>query len=249
MLALAAGLAVVTGIVSATEHPAPGITTAIVVNHQGREVLHFGVKASGLKSAQKLAIRVTAVTFIAKTASSGSTVFRTPLYVESLGPNSAGEINQQAEVLVPPAPANDLEVQAGTGTLPQCYRAYEPAAAAQPPNCSRLHIVRPFEKPQLTIAWRNDRHSQAGLFVHVSAHDLGEHRIVLRIVDALSHHLIIATSWPPTETGLISKSITAIVPASTQRLCVAASTTQTTPSCFPPAGSGTAFVREVAPAP
>jgi hypothetical protein len=245
MLAAAAVLAVITGIVSATERPEPGITTAITVNHQGRQVFRFAVKDSGLKSAEKMTIRVTALTYLA----SSKTPLRTPLYGESRGPNYAGDINQQGEVLVPPAPANDLEVQAGINRLEECSGPNAAATAVEHPGCSRLHIGRAFEKPQLTIAWRNDRHSGAGLFVHVTAHDLGEHRIVLRIVDSARHRLIVAASWPPTASGIISKSLTAIVPASTRRVCVAASSTQATPTCFPPAGSGTAYIRELVPSP
>jgi hypothetical protein len=237
LLAIAAVLAVITGIVSATERPDAGITTAIAVNRQGRQIFRFAVKDSGLKSSEKMTIRVTALTYLANS----KVPLRTPLFGESLGPNTAGDINQQGELLVPPAPANDLEVQAGLKKLEECSGPNASATEAEHPGCSRLHIVRAFEKPQLTIAWRNDRHSRAGLFVHVTAHDLGEHRIVLRIVDSASHHLIVTASWPPTASGIISKSLTAIVPGFTRRLCVAASTTQSEPTCFPPGGSGTSI--------
>jgi hypothetical protein len=251
MLAAAAIVAMLTGIASAVEHPEPGITTAIVINHQGQKVFRFGVKDSGLKSSSKMTIKVTSVAFVTNEDTDKPEVLRTPLYVESLGPNSVGNIDQQGEVPVPPAPANDLEVQAGIGALEQCdsESTFSTSEAPEHPGCTHLHIARLFEKPQLTISWRNDRHSRAGLFVHVSAHDIGEHRVVLRIIDANSHHRILIASWPPTAGGIISKAITAIVPGATRRLCVAASTTQTTPTCSPPPGSGTAFVLTLAPPP
>ena len=149
---------------------------------------------------------------------------------------------------MPPAPVSDLEVQAGVGELTLCGTD-EPSKKTAHSGCSRLHIARPFEKSQLTIAWRNDRHSGAGLFVHMSAHDLGEHRVVLRISDSATHHTILEANWPSSESGIISKSITAIVPVVTRKLCVAASTTLLTPSCSAPEGSGTAFVRELTPRP
>ncbi len=250
LLAVAVVLAVIIGIKSATERPEPGITTAIVVNHQRRQIFRFAVKDSGLKSSDKMTIKVTAVAFVTDRRTNKTEVLRTPLYVESLGPDSAGNINQQGEVPVPPAPINDLEVQAGIGELTSCQSDNKSPNKAESPGCSRLHVVRHFEKPQLTISWRNDRHSRAGLFVHVSAHDLGEHRVVLRILGAASpHHTILAASWPPTAVGIISKSITAIIPVKTKRICVAASTTQTKPGCSVRPGSGTALVREFVPAP
>jgi hypothetical protein len=246
ILASAAILALITGVVSATDKADPGMTTAIVTNSQKQQVLRFGVKDSGLKSTEKMTIKVTALTYI---AGKGEPL-RTSLYAESLGPSYGGNIDQQAEVSVPPAPANDLEVQAGIDQLAKCNGGPETTTTKiEQPGCSRLHIVRLFEKPQLTTSWRNDRHNRAGLYIHVRARDLGEHRVVLRVFDAVAHHVILTANWPAPANGLISKSITAIVPRGSRRLCVAASTTQGAPTCSPPAGSGTAFVKERAPRP
>ncbi|HEX3434438.1 MAG TPA: hypothetical protein VHT25_10295 [Solirubrobacteraceae bacterium] len=246
ILASAAILALITGVVSATDKSDPGITTAIITNSQKQQALRFGVKDSGLKSTDKMTIKVTALTYIL----GNDKPLRTSLYAESLGPSYAGDIDQQAEVPVPPAPANDLEVQAGIAQLAECNGGPEATTTkVEQPGCSRLHVGRLFEKPQLTTAWRNDRHNGAGLYIHVRARDLGEHRVVLRVFDAVAHHTILTANWPAPANGLISKSITAIVPRRIRRLCVATSTTQGTPTCSPPAGSGTAFVKERAPGP
>ena len=93
LLALAAIFALITGIASSTEQPEPGITTAIVVNHQGERVLRFGVKDSDVKSSQKLTIKVNAVTAVTSMG-----MGTTPLYIESLGPTASGDIDQHGEV-------------------------------------------------------------------------------------------------------------------------------------------------------
>ncbi|HEV7527316.1 MAG TPA: hypothetical protein VGO29_00275 [Solirubrobacteraceae bacterium] len=242
-LAAAAIAALWTGIESAVERASPGITTSIS-DVRGVKALRFDIKDSGLKSSDKLTIKVQALTAILNPKTKKSEIVPAALYAATVGPNSAGNVDQAGTLAVPPAPANDLEVQAWVGKKESCYGRHLTG-----PGCATVHITRSFEKPQLTVAWRNHRHSGAGLFIHVSAHDVAEHRIVLRVVDAKTFRRLLIASWPPTASGTISKAVTAIVPASTRRVCVAASAVRARPNCSPPRGSGTASALTLTPPP
>jgi hypothetical protein len=244
LLGAAAIMALVTGIESAVERASPGITTSISGAH-GVKVLHFDVKDSGLKSSDKLTIKVRALTATVNLKTRKSETAAATLYAATVGPTSAGNVDQSGALAIPPAPAGDLEVQAWVGKKESCYSTSRTTG----PGCESVHITRLFEKPQLTVGWRNHRHSRAGLFIHISAHDLAEHRVVLRVIDANTFRRLLVASWPPTASGTLSKAITTIIPASTQRLCVATSAVRARPNCSAPRGSGTAFVLTLAPPP
>ena len=237
-LVLATSAAVWTGVAFASERPEPSITAGILTTH-GHNMLRFEIKDSGLGSNDRMTVKIHALT----TTNNGVTP--TPLYSASLGPNSTGIVDHAGEVAVPPAPANELEVQAWVGKQYTCYENNVTAHT----GCVTVQISRPFEKPQLTVSWRNPRHSRAGLFVFVSARDVSEHRAVLRVVDANRHRQLLVTSWPSSATGDISKAITAIIPPSTRRLCVAVSNTEPRPDCSFHPGSGNAYALTTVPSP
>jgi hypothetical protein len=139
---------------------------------------------------------------------------------------------------VPPAPANDVELQAWVGKQHNCYA--EDAIAST--GCTKLHVTRRFEKPQLALAWRDAAHGGAGLGITLSAHDIADHRVVLRVIDAQSNRQLLSAVWPSDGDGSVSEATTAIIPRSTSEVCVAASTTEALPTCSAPPGSGDASV-------
>lgn len=230
-LAAATIAALGTGIASAKERPEPTVTAQIVTDGQDRGTLHFGVKDTGLRSRDKMGVQVRSID--ASTNPATATI----LYAASLGPNGGGEIDHSGEVTVPPAPANDVELQAWVGTRHTCSMKEGVAST----GCVKLHVNRLFEKPQLTVAWRDPFHSAAGLTVALSAHDIAGHRVVLRILAAGGHQLLGAT-WPSSGAGSVDETLTAIIPRATSQICVAASTTEDAPSCTAPPGSGDAAV-------
>jgi hypothetical protein len=162
----------------------------------------------------------------------------TPLYTATLGPDSSGKVDRIGEVAVPPSPVSDIEVQAWVKTPHDCYKKDVAAST----GCTTVHLTRLFERPQLTLSWRNPRHDGAGVFIVLTARDIADHRAVLRVVDAIRHRTILITSWPASATGNVNKAITAIIPPSVRELCVAASTTRARPDCAEHAGSGDASV-------
>lgn len=236
LLALAVGAAVLTGIAFARERPEPSITASIVAVH-GRTMLRFEIRDTGLKANDRMTIKVRAL------ALSPKPIGVTALYTATLGPNASGAVDRSDTVAVPPAPYNDLEVQASLGETHTCYEEEVEARA----GCTTVHVTRLFERPQLTISWRNPRHSGAGLFISLTARDVAEHRAVLRVADADTHKRLLAASWPSSATGNIHKAITVVIPHSTKMLCIAASTTESKPQCFAHAGSGTAWILTDAP--
>lgn len=241
LLAGAALAALATGIFSALDRPDPSITANISTDQKGRMMLHFEVKDSSLTSSNRMTIKVKAL------AADNSATSTTPLYTAALGPDSSGAVDHRGEVQVPPAPANDVEVQAGVGSPNSCYGKGKPKASG--PGCVRVHITRSVERPQLTIAWRNRRHSGAGLFIQLSAHDVAGRQLALRVVDANTFRRLLLASWPARANGTVVKAVTAVVPAKTRRLCVAASTTRARPNCTSPPGRGNASVLTVVPPP
>jgi hypothetical protein len=226
LLALAALAALATGIASARERPEPTLTAQILTDQQGHSALHFEVKDSGLQVSDKMTVLVSPL------VASGSAAARRyvalpALYGASLGPDSSGSVDHSGNVPVPPAPITDIEVQAWIGERPtSCY------ARTTTTGCTTLHITRQSEEPQLTLAWHDAAHSAAGLGISLSAHDIAGKLAVLRIVDAESHRTLLSASWPPNATGSVVQSITAIIPRSTHRLCVAASSADMSPACL-----------------
>jgi hypothetical protein len=235
-LFVAAVAALFTGIASAKERPEPTVAAQIVIDQQDRGTLHFGVKDIGLRSKDKIRIEVRAV----DTSTKPST--KTTVYAASLGPDSSGAVDHTGEVGLPPAPANDVELQAWVGTHHEC--SMQEGAAT---GCVKLHINRLFEKPQLAVAWRSLADRAAGLTVSLSAHDIAGHRVVLRILSAPDDRRLFAATWPSSGAGSVDESVTAVVPARTTHVCVAASTTEDSPSCSAPAGSGDATVLMAVP--
>lgn len=228
--------AVVTGIKFAQESPKPAITVSLSNSH-GVGVLHFEVKDSGLRDDNKMTVTVVAIKAVTPTANG------TTLYTASVGPSSSGAVDQSGEVALPPPPATKVEVRASVGSLHSCSEEEKLGGT----GCVVLVIPRPVGPPQLTVSWRNPRHSGAGLFVFLSARkDVGD-RAALRIIDLRTHHQLLRTSWPATATGNVDKAVTAIIPSSTRRLCVVASMREPVPACPPHAKSTSALVVTAAP--
>jgi len=238
LFAFAVGTALWTGIAFAQEEPEPSITAGIS-GPPGHSQMHFEVKDSGLRSTEAMIIKVRGLS----KDDSGRKI-ATPLYTAALGPDTKGGIDRSGDVAVPPAPVTDLEVEAWVKSPQTCYKK----GVAASTGCTTVHLTRRFERPQLTLSWRNPRHGGAGLFVALTARDIAEHRAVLRIADAVRHRTILLASWPASATGNVTKAITAIVPASARRLCVAASTTRARPDCSEHRGSGDAYILTKSPA-
>ncbi len=229
--------AVVTGIKFAQENPKPAITVGLSSSH-GVGVLHFEVKDSGLRDGDKMTVTVTAIK-----AASPSTGAGTTLYTASVGPSSSGAVDHSGEIDLPPPPATEIEVQASVGEPHSCSDEKKLGGT----GCVVIAIPRPVGPPQLTVSWRNPRHSGAGLYVFLSArNDIGD-RATLRVVDLGTHHQLLATSWPANATGDVDKAVTAIVPSSTRRLCVVASMSEAIPVCPPHAKPTSALVVTAVP--
>lgn len=236
-LVIAAFGALWAGIASARERPEPAVTGQIVADAHGESVLRFGVKDSGLRSADRMTVAITAIPEV-----TGAQPPPTTLYAAALGPDSSGNVDHSGEVAIPPAPENNIELQAWVGRRHSCTD--ETIAST---GCIKLHITRLFEKPQLTLTWDAPSRSSDGLKIAVSAHDLASHRVVLRVLDADSQQSLLEAHWPSDDVGDVEQTITATVPRSTKRLCVAASTTESSPSCTVPEGSGDATVLTTVP--
>lgn len=234
--AVLAALAV--GICSALESPEPGVSAEISTDRHGRSMLRFEVTDSGVKSSAKMTIKVKSL------SSGGSPAKPTLLYAASLGPDSAGKIDRKGELQVPPPPASDIEVQAWTGKAYSCYQE----GTKTGPGCVKVHIARRVDSPQLTISWRNKRHSKAGLFIFVSSHGVGAHGLALRVIDANTFRRLLIVHWPAGSNGDVTKAVTAVIPQKTRKLCVAASATRR-PNCSLPPASGTASVMTGVPPP
>jgi hypothetical protein len=221
LLAPAVGTALWTGIAFARERPEPTITAGIS-GTSGHSKLRFEVKDSGLRSKDSMIVKVRALTEVGPSSKTA-----VPLYSAALGPGSDGSVDHVGEVPIPPAPASDIEVQAWVNSPQTCYKKKVVAST----GCTTVHLTRLIERPQLTISWRNPRHGGAGLFIAVTARDIAQHRAVLRVVDANRHRAVLVAIWPASATGNVSKAITAIIPRSIKKLCVAASTTEPRPDC------------------
>ena len=71
-----------------------------------------------------------------------------PLYGASLGPNSSGEVDQTVNLSLPAGDFDDLGARAWVGDEPHpCY------TRGNTTGCVRVHIPRPQERPQLSVAW------------------------------------------------------------------------------------------------
>lgn len=233
----AAAAALAVGVSSARESPKPSVTAEITTDRQGRSTLHFEATDSGVKSSAKVTIKVKSL------ASAEASVKPTLLYAASLGPDSSGKVDRKGEVQVPPPPASDVEVQAWTGKAYSCYQE----GTKTGPGCVKVHIPRPVNAPQLTIGWRNRQHSKAGLFIFISAHGVGKHGLTLRVLDANTFRRLLIAHWPASSNGDVTKSVTAVIPRKTKKLCVAASTTRRPNCSLPPKGEIASVMTGVPP--
>ncbi len=244
LFALAAIAGVWTGIASARERPEPGITVILATDAQGRRTLQFAVTDKGLRASDKMTVLVQALS-----EDNLKHLIPIPLYGVSLGPDSSGGVDYHGEVGVPPAPANEVEIQASVGARHKCYEEGQAEAQTASTGCVTVHITRLFEKPQLNVSWRTPGHSKAGLKVSLADHDIDGHRVVLRAKDANTHHLLFQADWPSNAAGNVSESTVIVVPSSTRRVCIAASATETRPNCSERLGTGTSSVLTTAPPP
>jgi hypothetical protein len=244
LFALAALAGVWTGIASARERPEPGITVKLATDIQGQRTLQFEVRDDGLRASDKMTVLVQALT-----EDNLKHLVPVPLYGVSLGPDSSGGVDYHGEVGVPPAPANEVEIQAWVGERHKCYEEGGAEARTASTGCVTVHITRLFEKPQLSLAWIRPQHSKAGLKVSLSDHDIDGHRVVLRVKDANTDHLLLDADWPSNAAGNVSESIIVVIPRNTHRMCIAASATETRPNCSERLGAGTSSVLTAVPPP
>jgi hypothetical protein len=244
LFALAALAGVWTGIASAQERPEPGITLKLATGAQGQRTLQFDVTDTGLRASDKMTVLVQALT-----EESLRRLVPLPLYGVSLGPDSSGAVAYHGEVAVPPAPANEVEIQAWVGERHQCHEEGRAGVRTASTGCVTVHITRLFEKPQLSVAWRRPQHSKAGLEVSLVDYDIDGHRVVLRVKDAHTHHLLLQADWPSNDAGNVTEAILVVIPSSTHEICVAASATESRPNCSERLGTGTASVLTAVPPP
>ncbi len=226
-----------TGVASARERPDPAVSASIQTGQNGERALHFEAKDTGFQSGQRMNVEVRALY-----ESEGKVLGTSTLYSASLGPDSSGSVDHSGELAVPPAPADDVEVHAWVGAREPCD-----TASSTSTGCTTLHVTRVFEKPQLAVKWKDPAHSAAGLEVALSAHDLGTHRVLLRAEDTETHKALFEASWPASAAGSVTQTIVAIVPPAARAVCIVASTSEATPPCDAPPGSGNAFVITSAP--
>ena len=160
-----------------------------------------------------------------------------PLYSASLGPSSDGTVDRSGDLALPPAPVDNVELQAWTGSRPKSCIA-DPSDATQTAvtsGCTELAILRPAETSQLIASWVDPKHSARGLKISASAYGIVGRFAAIRLTDIRPNpthdHVLFSARWSPDGNGDVLRSVTATIPNSTRRLCVSASTEDVKPLC------------------
>ena len=246
LVVLGAGL--VLGVYAGVETWGDRTEPSITVTPRSGSVVAVSVRGSGLRSSDHLIVEVEQLLRVP--GGQGEPVWRQgqPLYGASLGPNGAGDIEHTANLTLPAGDFDDLGARAWVGDEPKpCY------GRGNTTGCVRVHIPRPEERPQLSVAWETFVRAPR-LVVRLKARNLGQRparSMTLRVYGIVSgqpQRTLAEWSLAPDADGKFDRRLSIVVGHAFSDVCIVASLSTRDPTCPADVEDGTVWARLAVPA-
>jgi hypothetical protein len=243
LLALGASLAF--GVYAAVgtwgDRPQPSIT----LEQKGASTVSVSVKASGLRGSDHIVVEVEQ---LVRSSGDSNDSWKPglPLYAASLGPDGDGDVAHTVNVSVPPGDFDDVGARAWVGDEPApCY------TRGNTTGCVRVHLPRPQERPQLSVAWETFVKAPR-LVIRVKARNLPQRParwMSLRVYGngGVQDRTLAEWSLAPDADGLFDRRVAVVVGHAFSDVCVVASASSREPACPPPVEDGTVWARLAVP--
>ena len=232
------------GVATWGDRPQPSIT----VTPKHGAIVAVSVHGIGLRSSDHMVVEVEQL--LRATDRRGHQLWKPgqPLYGASLGPNSAGEVEQTVDLSLPAGDFDDLGARAWVGDEPKpCY------THGNTTGCVRVHIPRPQERPQLTVMWETFVRAPRVL-IRLKARNLPQRparSMTLRVYGiAFGQPLRNLAEWSlaPDAEGVFDRHLSVVVGHAFSDVCVVASISTRDPECPPAAEDGTVWSQLAVPA-
>jgi len=236
-------LAVYAGVATWGDRTEPSIT----VTPRSGSVVAVSVSGSGLRSSDHLVVEVEQLLRGAGGRDQATWKRGQPLYGASLGPNGAGQIEHTVNLTLPAGDFDDLGARAWVGNEPKpCY------GRGNTTGCVRVHIPRPQERPQLSIAWETFVRAPR-LLVRLKARNLAQRPAltmtlrVFGIVAGQPRRPLAEWSLAPDADGKFDRRLSVVVGHGFSDVCVVASLSTRKPDCPATAENGTVWAQLAVP--
>src|SRR5712691_1188472 len=242
------GAALVFGVYAGVKTWGDRAQPSITVTPKQRSMVAVSVRGTGLRSSDHIVIEVEQLLRVRDGQGHQTWKPGQPLYGASLGPNSAGEIEQTVDLPLPPGDFDDLGARAWVGDEPKpCY------ARGNTTGCVRVHIPRPQERPQLSVVWETFVRAPR-ILVRLKARNLPQRparSMTLRvygIAPGQPPRNLAEWSLAPDADGVFDRRLAVVVGHAFSDVCVVASLSTPEPPCPPAVEDGTVWTQLAVPA-
>ena len=226
------------------DRPQPSIT---VTPKRGSAVA-VSIRGVGLRSSEHIVVEVEQLVRVTDAEGRHTWTAGQPLYGASLGPDSAGEIEETVDLSVPPGDFDDLGARVWVGDEPKpCY------TRGNTTGCVRVHLPRPQERPQLAVDWETFVRVPR-LLIRLKARNLPQRparSMTLRVyglAPTLTPRNLAEWSLAPDADGVFDRRLSVVVGRTFSDVCIVASISTRTPRCPAPAENGTVWTQLAVPA-
>ena len=241
------GAALVLGVYAGVATWGDRTEPSITVTPKSGSVVAVSVRGTGLRSSDHLIVEVEQLLRVPGEQGRPAWKPGQPLYGASLGPNGAGEIEHTVNLTLPSGDFDDLGARAWVGDEPKpCY------GRGNTTGCLRVHIPRPQERPQLTVAWETFVKAPR-LLVRLKARNLAQRpplSISLRVYGVVSgqpQRPLAEWSLAPDADGKFDRRLSVVVGRSFSDVCVVASISSRGPACPAAVDDGTVWATLAVP--
>jgi hypothetical protein len=242
------GAALVFGVYAGVKTWGDRTQPSITVTPKRGSTVAVSVRGIGLRSSDHLLVEVEQLLHVTDEQGHHTWKSGQPLYGASLGPNSAGEIEQTVDLTLPAGDFDDLGARAWVGDEPKpCY------TRGNTTGCVRVHIPRPQERPQLAVVWETFVRAPR-LLVRLKARNLPQRparSMTLRIfgiAPGQPQRNLAEWSLAPDANGVFDRRLSVVVGHAFSDVCVVASISIRDPECPPAVEDGTVWTQLAVPA-
>jgi hypothetical protein len=241
------GVALVFAVYAGVETWGDRAQPSITVTPKSGSLVAVSVRGNGLRSSDHIVVEVEQ---LLRSADDGGRLTwqpGEPLYGASLGPSSAGEVDQTVNLNLPAGDFDDLGARAWVGEEPKpCY------ARGNTTGCVRVHIPRPAERPQLSAVWETFVRAPR-LLVRLKARNLPQRpapSMTLRVFGLASgqpRRVLAEWTLAPNAAGEFDRSLAIVVGRAYTDVCVVASSAVREPECPAQSDDRTVWLRLAIP--
>jgi hypothetical protein len=221
---------------------------SIMLTPKAGQTVAVAVRGAGLRSSDRIVVEVEQLVRAADDAGRLTWKAGQPLYGASLGPDADGEIAYSVDIPLPAGDYDDLGARAWVGDEPrECY------ARGSTTGCVRVHVPRPQERPQLSVAWETFVRAPR-LAIRLKARNIPQRpprSMTLRVYGITAEHTrrnLAEWSLAPDADSAFDRRLAVVVGHAFTDVCVVASISTRAPDCPGPDEIGTVWSQLAVPA-